>query len=328
MKRPVQVILSSLFLVTSFLSQAQQGGSKPVVKSQGSKPAVKKPATAPKFLKNLNDSASYVIGMSMANFSRQFGLKGVDTALLAKGFTDALAAQQTMINENACFSMLNHISSAAFILPEDNVPSGSTTPLRNFIDSASYAIGMDRANFLRQQGVTKMNVALVKRGFDDLISNKPVYITDAGANMVMNKLITNLQFEKVQPNIDAGKKFLAANKKKKGVITTKSGLQYEVIKKGTGARPTILDTFVAHYRGTLLDGTEFDASYNRNEPLRYGVNQVIKGWIEGLQLMQVGAKYKLYIPYNLAYGVFDNPPIPGGSLLIFEMELLDVRKKR
>jgi FKBP-type peptidyl-prolyl cis-trans isomerase FklB len=173
-----------------------------------------------------------------------------------------------------------------------------------------------------------MNEKLVVRGFSDLASNKPSAINDATANMIMNKLITNLQAEKVQPAIEEGKIFLAANKKKPGVKTTKSGLQYEVLKTGTGIRPTAVDTFVVHYRGTLLDGTEFDASYNRNQPLKYGLTQVVKGWTEGLQLMNVGSKYKFYVPYNLAYGVFDNPPIPGGSLLIFEIELLDVKRKK
>ena len=137
-----------------------------------------------------------------------------------------------------------------------------------------------------------------------------------------------MQEAKIKPNIEEGRKFLAQNKLKPGVITTASGLQYEVIREGTGIKPAAVDTFVCHYRGTLLNGTEFDASYNRNQPLVMGVSQVIRGWTEGLQLMPVGSKYKFYIPYDLAYGTNDQGPIPGGSLLVFEVELLDVKKKQ
>ncbi len=151
---------------------------------------------------------------------------------------------------------------------------------------------------------------------------------DAAANTCMNNYMTKVQAEKSKPRIDSGTAFLAKNKTKPGVNTTASGLQYEVITEGTGIKPTAIDTFVCHYRGTFLDGVEFDASYNRGEPLIYPLNQVIPGWTEGLQLMSVGSKYKFYIPYNLAYGAFDYNSIPGGSLLIFEMELLDVKKKQ
>ncbi|HLG41431.1 MAG TPA: FKBP-type peptidyl-prolyl cis-trans isomerase, partial [Chitinophagaceae bacterium] len=127
--------------------------------------------------------------------------------------------------------------------------------------------------------------------------------------------------------IDAGNAFLENNKKRPGVKVTASGLQYEVITEGTGIKPAKADTFVCHYRGTLIDGTEFDASYNRGQPLIYPVTAVIPGWTEGLQLMPAGSKYKFYIPYKLGYGVFGSPPaIPGGAALIFEVELLDVKK--
>ena len=160
------------------------------------------------------------------------------------------------------------------------------------------------------------------------MKGKPMQMNEMAANDVMNKLMNNILEAKSKPNIDACNNFLAANKSKPGIITTASGLQYEVIRQGTGERPTAQDTFVCHYRGTLLDGTEFDASYNRNQPLEMPVNQVIRGWTEGLQLMNAGSKFKFYIPYTLGYGANDNGPIPGGSLLIFEVELLDVKKKR
>jgi FKBP-type peptidyl-prolyl cis-trans isomerase FklB len=139
--------------------------------------------------------------------------------------------------------------------------------------------------------------------------------------------INKVQEQKVKPSIEAGEKFLQENKKRSGVITTASGLEYEVLKQGTGPKPAAEDSVVCHYKGSLLDGTVFDDSYSRGEPVTFQLNQVIKGWTEALQLMPVGSKYKLFIPYQLAYGTQDNGPIPGGSVLIFEVELLDVKKK-
>lgn len=207
-------------------------------------------------------------------------------------------------------------------------PAATAPQLKTLNDSASYAIGFSVASFYKQQGITNINTALVSRAINDIYGNKAPLLTDGAANDIMNKVMVKMQEEKVKPAINACNTFLADNKKKAGVKTTASGLQYEVITEGTGIRPTAVDTFVCHYRGTLLDGTEFDASYNRGQPLIMGVRQVIPGWTEGLQLMPVGSKYKFYIPYNLGYGTFDNGAIPGGSALIFEVELLDVKKPK
>lgn len=199
--------------------------------------------------------------------------------------------------------------------------------LKNINDSASYAVGVSVANFYKQQGIKNLNSTLVSKAINDILLGKKPLLDDATANNVMNSYMSQMQAEKSKPTIDAGQKFLAQNKLKPGVKTTASGLQYEVIREGTGIKPTALDTFVCHYRGTFIDGTEFDASYKRGEPLTYPLNQVIPGWTEGLQLMSVGSKYKFYIPYNIAYGAFDYNGIPGGSMLIFDLELLDVKKK-
>ena len=122
--------------------------------------------------------------------------------------------------------------------------------------------------------------------------------------------------------------FLAANKKRPEVITTASGLQYEVLRPGAGEQPTAVDTVTCHYNGTFLDGKGFDNSYERGQPISFPLTGVIRGWTEGLQLMRTGAKYKFYIPYSLGYGENDYMSIPGGSLLIFEVELLDIKKKK
>jgi FKBP-type peptidyl-prolyl cis-trans isomerase len=198
--------------------------------------------------------------------------------------------------------------------------------LKTMEDSASYAVGISVANFYKQMGVKKLNTSIVSKAINDLLTGKKALMDDATANSLMNAYISKIQAQKSVPTIKAGEKFLAENKKKPGVITTASGLQYEVINEGTGIKPTVADTFVCHYRGTFIDGIEFDASYNRGEPLTMPVSRVVQGWIEGLQLMAVGSKYKFYIPYQLGYGPSDYNSIPGGSVLIFDMELLDVKK--
>jgi FKBP-type peptidyl-prolyl cis-trans isomerase FklB len=136
----------------------------------------------------------------------------------------------------------------------------------------------------------------------------------------MNKV----QEEKVKPNLAAGKKFLDENKKRPEVKTTPSGLQYEVLVEGTGPKPKATDKVTVQYRGTFLNGTEFDSSFKTGQPVTFALNGVITGWTEGLQLMSVGSKYKFYVPYNLGYGMYDYNSIPGGSTLIFEVELLNV----
>lgn len=202
------------------------------------------------------------------------------------------------------------------------------TTLKTITDSASYAIGLSEARFLQQQGITKINSAILAKAIDDIMNKKTPAMSDAECNNAIMTYINRIQKDKSKDVIAAGEKFLAENKKRPEVKTTSSGLQYEVIKEGTGIKPLAADTFVVHYRGTLIDGTEFDASYGRGEPLTYPLNQVVPGWTEGLQLMPVGSKYKLYIPYTLGYGLQGSPPtIPGGATLIFEIELLDVKKK-
>ena len=126
--------------------------------------------------------------------------------------------------------------------------------------------------------------------------------------------------------VAAGNAFLANNKKRAGVKTTASGIQYEVLKDAQGAKPKATDTVVVNYRGTLINGTEFDASARTGKPIEFPLNRVIRGWTEGLQLMPVGSKYKFYIPYNLGYGLNGPGQIPGGATLIFEVELLDIKK--
>lgn len=207
-------------------------------------------------------------------------------------------------------------------------PAVPAVALKSLTDSASYAIGLSVVNFYKQQGISKLNTSLITKAINDVLGNKTLLLTDEQANACMMKLMNQQQESKSKPTIDAGQKFLAQNKSKQGVKTTASGLQYEVIKEGTGPKPTVTDTVEVNYVGTLIDGTEFDNSYKRGQSISFPVIGVIKGWTEALQLMTAGSKYKLYIPYELAYGTNDVGSIPGGSTLVFEVELLKVNGKQ
>jgi len=201
------------------------------------------------------------------------------------------------------------------------------TTLHTLNDSASYAVGVSVANFYKQQGVTTLNTILVSKAIDDILAGKKALLDDATTTTVMNNYLNQLQAEKTKPNMEAGHQFLAQNKLRPGVKTTASGLQYEIIKEGSGAKPTAADSVTCHYKGTLPDSTVFDNSYDRGQPLTFSLGSVIPGWTEGVQLMTIGSKYKFYIPYMLGYGAFDYGPIPGGSMLTFEVELLGIKKK-
>ncbi|HYC38984.1 MAG TPA: FKBP-type peptidyl-prolyl cis-trans isomerase [Chitinophagaceae bacterium] len=226
-----------------------------------------------------------------------------------------------------CFAANAQVTKTTKPTPPKTATTKTPAPqLKTLSDSASYAIGVSVANFYRQQGITKLHTALVTRGINDVLGGKQPLFDENVSNMVMNRYLTQLQEQKSKAAVDSGKAFLARNKQRPGVKATASGLQYEVITEGTGIKPTATDTIVAHYRGMLLNGTEFDNSFSRGEPLQIAANRVIPGWTEALLLMSVGSKYKLYIPHNLGYGIYDNGPIPGGSTLVFEVELLDVKK--
>ncbi len=205
--------------------------------------------------------------------------------------------------------------------------SPTTFQLKTLEDSANYAMGLSIANFYKQEGVTKVNSSIITRAINDVMNGKQVLLNDMQANSCMMSYINKQQMMKSKPTIDAGEKFLAENKKKPGVTTTASGLQYEVITQGTGPKPTPDDTVVCNYKGTFLNGEEFDNSYKRGEPAEFPVTHVIRGWTEVLQLMPVGSKYKVYVPYQLGYGGGDYNSIPGGSMLTFEIELLSIKGK-
>jgi FKBP-type peptidyl-prolyl cis-trans isomerase len=163
----------------------------------------------------------------------------------------------------------------------------------------------------------------VSKAINDVFGKKNSLLSEEEAQLAVMRFLNPNVFK----TIEAGEKFLAQNKNKPGVKTTASGLQYEVIKEGNGKKPVATDTVEVNYAGTLIDGTEFDNSYKRGSSISFALNGVIRGWTEALQLMPVGSKYKLYIPYKLAYGMNDMGHIPGGSVLICEVELLNIKGK-
>lgn len=208
-------------------------------------------------------------------------------------------------------------------------PVPSANPLKSTLDSFSYALGMNIANNLKAQGVNSVNTAMMSKAMNDVFNAKATACNEQQANQVIQTVLQGNQSKKLNAEKEKGKAFLAKNKMRPGVKTLPSGLQYEVLKNGdpNSVVPTPQDTVVAHYAGTLIDGKKFDNSYDRGEPLTIPVGGVIKGWTEILQQMHIGDKYKVYIPSDLAYGDRGaGADIPGGATLIFEMELLDVKK--
>lgn len=197
--------------------------------------------------------------------------------------------------------------------------------LKSALDSASYSFGMGMASSMKAEGLTGLNYELLVKGLKDAFAGTTPLIPEEKSRQAIANLFKSVNQKKYAGAIAEGNAFLAKNKTQAGVQTTASGLQYQVITRGTGIKPTATDTVLVHYKGTFLDGKEFDSSYSRNEPLSLPLSGVIKGWTEGVQLMQAGAKYKFFIPYHLAYGESGGGPgMPPYSTLIFEIELLKV----
>lgn len=195
------------------------------------------------------------------------------------------------------------------------------------MDKISYALGLSLGNNLLSSGIKSLNIEKLARGIQDVLEQKKPEITYQEAQELIDEYFRKLQEQSSEKTISEGKAFLESNGKRPEVITLKSGLQYEIINKGNGNQPKASDKVRVHYHGTLIDGTVFDSSVRRGEPATFGVTQVISGWVEALQLMPVGSKWKLYIPSNLAYGAQGaGQHIGPHTTLIFEVELLDIVK--
>ena len=193
------------------------------------------------------------------------------------------------------------------------------------MEKVSYALGLSLGNNLAGSGVTGLNVAKLAQGIQDVLSQKEPEMGFEEAQAVINEYFSALQAKMSEKAQGEGKAFLAENAKRSEVITLASGLQYEILTPGTGAIPTSTDSVKVHYHGTTIDGNVFDSSVKRGEPATFGVTQVISGWVEALQLMPVGSKWKLFIPSELAYGAQGaGQAIPPHASLVFEVELLDI----
>ncbi|WYD82037.1 MAG: FKBP-type peptidyl-prolyl cis-trans isomerase [Candidatus Electrothrix gigas] len=207
------------------------------------------------------------------------------------------------------------------------------TELKTKQEKISYALGMDLGSYLKSLEAD-FELAAIYQGVIDSYTEKKALLTPDQAKELQKQFAVEQQKKKMkkistllEKNKKAATQFLEKNKEADGVKVTASGLQYKVIKEGEGKKPLATDTVKVHYKGTLVDGTEFDSSYKRNEPATFKANQVIPGWTEALQLMTPGSKYILYLPPELAYGDRGAPPaIEPGSLLIFEVELVDIVK--
>jgi FKBP-type peptidyl-prolyl cis-trans isomerase FklB len=200
------------------------------------------------------------------------------------------------------------------------------TPMNTNIDSMSYAVGMNIATSLKSGGIDTLNYTIFTEAMKDVIEHNHVKLDGNLSNQIVNAYVAKAKEAELKAATAAGSAFLRANAAKEGVKSTVSGLQYKVIKQGTGAIPVDGQKVTTHYSGTLINGKKFDSSYDRGTPATFGVNQVIKGWTEALKMMPVGSKWELYIPQELAYGSqAKGPNIPAYSTLIFTIELLEIQ---
>ncbi|MEO6914284.1 MAG: FKBP-type peptidyl-prolyl cis-trans isomerase [Chitinophagaceae bacterium] len=203
--------------------------------------------------------------------------------------------------------------------------AASVATMKNSVDSVSYSLGIMISQFYKQQGVSKVNTAMVSKAINDALKGGKPLLTEEQSNQCINNYITVMREDKASGNKKAGQDFLAANKTKPGIVTLPSGLQYQILKEGTGPKPAITDTVRCHYHGTLIDGTVFDSSVDRGQPAEFPVGAVIRGWVEALPMMPVGSKWKLFIPSDLGYGDSGaGAKIGPGSTLIFDVELLGI----
>jgi len=195
----------------------------------------------------------------------------------------------------------------------------------NDLEKLSYGLGLNIASNLRSQGIEKLDAALLGEAINDVMNGNEPKMTPQEAGEFLNAHFEAMQAKKHEGAIKAGKDFLAANAKRDGVVTLASGLQYEVMTEGSGAKPTLTSTVTTHYHGTTIDGNVFDSSVQRGTPASFPVNGVIAGWTEALQLMPLGSKWKLFVPSDLAYGAQGaGQAIGPHTTLIFEVELLEI----
>ncbi|MEG0794990.1 MAG: FKBP-type peptidyl-prolyl cis-trans isomerase [Odoribacter sp.] len=206
--------------------------------------------------------------------------------------------------------------------------SGSMTqtsaPLKTTADTASFYIGYMYGSGMQRMGMKDPNMAAIVAGLNSALQKKEIKTDPQAMEMYLNNYFQELSMKRAEENADKGKKFLEENAKKSGVDTLANGIQYKVIKEGNGQKPVETDVVKVHYKGTLIDGTEFDSSIKRGEPTEFQLNRVIPGWTTALKAMPVGSKWEIFIPADQAYGTRGGGPIGPNETLIFEVELLEI----
>lgn len=300
-----------LFSILALVSACDGGGSMKGTKS----------------LETEMDSISYSVGRF---FTGQFQDLGIDVNAqqLGQGLQD-VANDAATISEEEGMAMMQTFQQT--LMMRQGAPFTEDDPATFSIDSISYVIGADFARNMKEFDVS-LNSSAFFQGAKDQIADAESMVGDQ-EDALMQILTTKITKKQeadaavaAESIIAEGAAFIAEKAAEEGVMSTPSGLHYKVIKEGTGASPAATDRVLVHYHGTLIDGTVFDSSVDRGEPIEFGLNEVIPGWTEGVQLMKEGAKYQFYIPYDLAYGLRGSPPvIPGGATLIFDVELLEVK---
>jgi FKBP-type peptidyl-prolyl cis-trans isomerase len=305
----VSVLAATIFFAGSAAAQQTPATNPSTAPPPASAPAAMDNSTpAPKPAKSAAKPAAASASKTQDSSSTQpAGTTKTQTGTAAKSSTGTSAQ--------------HHTAAAPLVLKTDK-------------DKQSYAIGMNIGKSIHRDGVD-VDPNILLRGMKDALAGGKTALTDDEAKSVMTNLQVNMRKEQAEiaqqagdANKKAGDAFLAANKTKDGVITLPSGLQYKILTQGTGPKPAATDTVVCNYKGTLLDNSEFDSSYSRNQPLTIPVSGVIKGWTEALQLMPVGSKWQLFIPSDLAYGPQAKGPIGPNSTLIFEVQLLSIQEKK
>lgn len=200
--------------------------------------------------------------------------------------------------------------------------------MKSKTDSVAYAIGTTIGNNMKKDGLDSLNLDILAKAIKHSLKGDSLLFTPQQSQTVIQSYLENKQKQKGDANIAIGKKFLEENKSKPGVKVLPDGMQYLIMKEGTGPMPALTDTVTVHYHGTLIDGTVFDSSVDKGQPIEYPVSGFIKGWQEALTMMKVGSKWKLFVPSELAYGDrASGPKIQPNSTLVFEMELLAIKGK-
>lgn len=273
------------------------------------------------------DSMSYSLGVYL---TEQLNTQGIalNPEMIHQGYMDF--QEEKGMDKKEFTSFLMEFSKEMGM--RQGAPVTADAPLATNLDTLSYAIGADFSERMKTSDMA-LNTDAFLQGCKDMFAEEGPKIDLAGRQaqiMAFSKQMQEKQTAKMEAegsvNLEKGEAFLAENGAKEGVMTTESGLQYKVITAGAGPSPAATDIVTVHYEGRLLDGSVFDSSYERGEPIEFGLNQVIPGWTEGVQLMNAGAKYQLYIPSGLAYGKRGSPPnIGSNETLIFDVELLSFK---